>query len=253
MNTNQRNRHFTLIVAGEQPDRMIKPYNRATEVERHVVYKFSDREKLFNMKKKIVNGLIDQMDKDDVMRGTFVEEKEYLDSIDAVDYFEDISYGYEIDEETGDAYSTLNEKGTFDDAKIGGVFALPFKTKNGKEVYQARKKDIAWDQIHHCNREVYESAWDCVMEGKKPSNEQEEQIYNNMKNRTAYFENFETRENYVEYSTAFWGFAFLSEETGWQEITDSKDSFSWVNGFMDRFIKPLNEDTLLTIYECIRI
>ena len=42
-----------------------------------------------------------------------------------------------------------------------------------------------------------------VVEGSKPENETETLIYENMKNRTAYFQKFGTKENYVISSTAF--------------------------------------------------
>ena len=71
-----------------------------------------------------------------------------------------------------------------------------------------------------------------------------------MKNRTMYFSKFKTKENYVIHSTAFWGYAFLSEKTGWKELEEHMNQFDWVSHFYDNFIKPLDENTLLTIFEC---
>ena len=72
-----------------------------------------------------------------------------------------------------------------------------------------------------------------------------------MKNRMAYFDNFEDREHYIASMTAFWGLAFV-DKSGWYELDGKQKQFDWVVNFYDRFIKPLPDDTLLTIYECVR-
>ena len=88
-----------------------------------------------------------------------------------------------------------------------------------------------------------------VMEGKTPSNEEETIIYENMKNRTQYFQSFGNRETYVASNTAFWGYAFLSEDVEWIDM-EEHEQFSWIMQFYDLFIKPLPDDTILTIIEC---
>ena len=97
--------------------------------------------------------------------------------------------------------------------------------------------------------EVERQIAEMVMEGSEPQNDNETQIYENMKARTAYFEKFGSKENYVLVNTAFWGYAFVSEN-GWIELEDDMDQFEWVKNFYIRFIEPLPDDTLLTIYEC---
>jgi hypothetical protein len=72
-----------------------------------------------------------------------------------------------------------------------------------------------------------------------------------MKNLDAYFLNFEGREHYIASNTAFWGLAFV-DANGWHELSPADKQFDWVIGFYDRFISPLPDDTLLTIYECVR-
>lgn len=129
---------------------------------------------------------------------------------------------------------------------------MPFLTKDGIECFQARKSDVDWPKIHLNGGHIYERAWEMVMEGSKPEDDYEKQIYENMKDKTAYFEKFENKENYVISSTAFWGYAFLSEITGWQEASSMDDQFTWMRNFYDVFIKNLPDDTLLTIYECVR-
>jgi hypothetical protein len=65
-----------------------------------------------------------------------------------------------------------------------------------------------------------------------------------------YFKKFENKENYVASNTAFWGYAFLSEATGWMDGSDVEDQFEWMKNFYDVFIKNLPENTTITVYEC---
>ena len=60
---------------------------------------------------------------------------------------------------------------------------------------------------------------------------------------------FETKDNYVMQSTAFWAYAFV-DENKWTELDETTSQFEWVKNFYDRFIKPLDDNTLLTILEC---
>ena len=90
------------------------------------------------------------------------------------------------------------------------------------------------------------------MENSEPTNENEKQIYENIKARTASFEKFGTKENYVLSNTAFWAYAFVTTTGHWLELEDDMDQFVWVGKFYETFIEPLPDDTLLTIYECTK-
>lgn len=136
--------------------------------------------------------------------------------------------------------------------EIGKWFSTPFFTKTGDERFQAKKGDIDWGHMHLHGQAIYGTAWELVMDGREPVNETEKTIYESMKNRKEYFSKYETKENYVASFTMFWGYAFLSEETGWLELEDNMDQYVWVTNFYDLFIKNLPDDTLLTIYECVR-
>ena len=56
-------------------------------------------------------------------------------------------------------------------------------TKDGREVFRAKKSDIYWDKIHLSGGEIYGRAWEMVMEESAPTTEYEEQIYENMKDK----------------------------------------------------------------------
>ena len=247
----EQNRHFTLIVAGDNPARQAKPYSNKPLKKKVKVLEFSKAREYYDAKLKFYNDILEK-DIDDEMKNLVTSKIEYMKSIDPVDYYLDISEEYEIDEETGDAYSYENPNGRYDVWRIGKELSLPLITKKGKETFSAKKADIDWSKIHMKDAEVYEFVWDAVMCGKKPETEEEKTLYNNMKNRRAYFEHFGTRENYVVSNVAFWGYAFLSEKTGWVELEDNVDQIEWVRDFYTRFIEPLDDDTLITVCECIR-
>ena len=117
-------------------------------------------------------------------------------------------------------------------------------------MFQAKKGEIDWEHTHLSGGEIYEKAWEMVMEGQLPTNDYEQTIYDNMKDKRYYFEKFGNKHNYVISNTAFWGYAFLSEETGWMDASNVEDQFAWMSSFYDVFISKLDDDTLLTIYEC---
>ena len=91
-----------------------------------------------------------------------------------------------------------------------------------------------------------------VMGNRKPETEEEKIIYENMKNRTEYFEYYGDIDTYVASNTAFWGYAFVTEDK-WLELTDGVSQIKWVTEFYDNFIKNLPENTLISVYECIRV
>ena len=245
-------RHFRLVIVGDDPEKLLDRYDKRKHIGRVVKYRFKDAEKIFKNHLSVLKGILDKTEEGTPYHSIVSGQYEVDKTMDCVDYYYEITENMQIDEASGDAYVLENPEGRYDSAKIGGDFALPLITKDGNEVYQARKGDVDWEKIHLSGSEAYEIAWDTVMGGKKAENENEKYIYENMKNRTYYFEQYGTRENYIKSSTAFWGYAFLSEETGWVEIEDDKNQYEWVTEYYDKFIKPLDDNKLISIYECIR-
>lgn len=242
--------HFVCIVASENPEALMATYNKALKTDKYIKYKKEDAEKLKEINTQFLRTLVDNADENSkpLYENMLLECEEQ----DLEDFFYDLmlqSNG-EFDEETGDIVSTENPNGKWASYQLGRAFSIPFYTLDGKEVFQARKKDIDWDKMHLFNQEPYKIAWETVMEGKEPETETEKTIYENMKNRVAYFKKFGSKENYIISCTAFWAYAFLSEATGWVELEDDMNQFDWMSGFYDKFIRPLPDDMLLTIYEC---
>lgn len=240
---------FEVVVAGDNPNNLMKEYDKKIKVEPYIVYKIKDADYLKAKTIDMYNGLL--------FSGNFSKEEqdeiresrnEVLNSEPEDFFFEILTVDYEHDDD-GNAISTQNPKGKYAFYQDGKLFSVPFITKDGREVFQAKKGEINWKLMHLNNREVYEMAWDMVMNGKKPKTENDKIIYENMKNRTAYFNAFETKENYVMQSTAFWAYAFV-DENGWMELEEDKSQFDWVSNFYEKFIKPLDDNTTLTIFEC---
>lgn len=245
-------RHFVAVVAGDNPAEMMLPYDSNKQVEPYVVYKYADAKTIKDKYLAMYQGILNGSELSDDEKAEVEQEYNEMKDESPIEIFYDITAGYDYDDNTGDAISTKNPNGKWKSFNIGKLFSVPLVTKDGMETYQARKSEVKWELVHLNGQEVYRRAWEMVMEGSKPEGDFEENIYENMKNRTMYFQKFGTKENYVASSTAFWGYAFLSKKTGWVELEDTENQFDWVNNFYDRFIKPLPEDTLITIFECIR-
>jgi len=240
---------FETIVVGENPEELMDLYDKNKLVEPKLIYKFSDAEFI---KAKYVEVYTSALLNDELSskeRRMMQDNLKEVIKMPADAFYFEITSEYEIDPKTNDAYSSENPNGKWGSYQRGRFFSVPFITLDGKEVFQARKSEINWPLMHKHNIEVYESAWDMVMEGKAPSNDDEKLIYDNMKNRTAYFEKFGNKECYVSHSTSFWAYAIV-DKSGWKELEDDVDEFDWVSTFYERFIEPLDDNELLTIFEC---
>jgi hypothetical protein len=69
-----------------------------------------------------------------------------------------------------------------------------------------------------------------------------------MGNKQAYFSKFKSKEDYVNYSTAYWNFAYVDDRE-WVDITQNNESV-WIEKFYDWFVTQLKPDDLVSIYEC---
>lgn len=243
--------HFVAIVAGDNPEALMSPFDRNIKTEPRVVYKYNDAEALKNQYVKVYEAILERTNKT-LEPFAYEDTKDKLEIIKSQtpeEFYYDLTEEYEHDENTGDAITTENPNGKWLSYRLGKLFSIPFITNDGKEVFQAKKGDVNWGLMHLHGQEPYIRAWEMVMDGSKPTTEFEEQIYKNMKNRTTYFEKYGTKDNYVLCSTAFWGYAFVSKN-GWLGLDDDMDQFEWVRNYYERFIEPLPNNTLLTIYEC---
>lgn len=244
---NEDYNYFTAIVAGDNPEIIMKEYDKKLKVDPYILYKIEDSHSL---KQLYLNECKEDLkvETEDFAIDDINDEIDYVSKLTDDEFFSYFTCDYDKDKE-GNAISTKNKKGKWSYYQNGKLFSVPFITKDGKEVFQARKKDIDWDKIHLSGQEIYKRAWEMVIENDTPKNDYEKNIYENMKNRTTYFMKFKTKEKYVVHSTAFWGYAFV-DENKWTDMDSEKDEFSWVSNFYDKYIKPIDESVLLTIFEC---
>ena len=249
MMTNDDYQHFVCIVAGNNPDELMKPYDKRNEEEPYVKYRFKDAHKIKEKYVELYEGIL-KNDNETVDKETLREIIDDLKDMTTEEFYEQLTEGLEISEETGDAISTENRDGRFSYYELGKWFSIPFLLKDGREVFQAKKSEIDWDRIHLGGGDIYRRAWEMVMEESEPTTDYEKTIYENMKDKVAYFNKFEDKENYVISNTAFWGYAFVSDKQGWMDASESDSQFTWMSCFYDMFIDKLPNDTLLTIYEC---
>jgi hypothetical protein len=250
----QQNRHFKVVVAGDNAEELMLKYDSSTKVAPYVVFEFKKAEEYKQKYLESLRAILKHAEKEfpkDEQVAYLREEIKDIEEESATDYFLDLTDGMELDEKTGDALSTDNPNERYTFHKVGGSFSVPFILNDGSESYSARKCDIDWSKVHLANQRPYEVAWDTTHGLATPQNDDERTIYENMKNLDAYFLNFEGREHYIASNTAFWGLAFV-DANGWHELSPADKQFDWVIGFYDRFISPLPDDTLLTIYECVR-
>lgn len=244
--------HFVALVAGDNPEVLMSPYDKNMRTEPRVVYRYADAAKLRDHYLKVYRAITSS---DTVPEGPFKEDARdklaVIESQVPEEFYLDLTEDYERDKETGDALTTENPDGKWSSYRLGKLFSVPFILNDGTETFQARKGDINWELMHLHGGEIYGRAWEMVMEGSEPANDHERQIFENMRARTAYFEKFGTKENYILVNTAFWAYAFVTKD-GWLELEEDMDQFQWVGRFYETFIDPLPDDTLLTIYECVK-
>ncbi len=247
-------KHFTAIVVGKNHEEIMKKFDKNIEVEPYVEFYFSKAKEYYDNEIKVYQEFLKEKNHDEGIVNLIRSHLDLLEQTDYIDHYLNVceQFGCKIDKETGNAISTKNPIGYYDHCRLGKDLSLPLITKNGEEVFSARKGDIDFSKMHQYNTIPYVVAWETVVDGREPKNDEERRIYDNMKNRTAYFDNFPNKETYVAWSTSFWGYAFI-DENGWKDVDTTKiDQITWVNEFYDKYIKNLSDDEVITVYECVR-
>lgn len=253
----------TVLVIGDNHEEIAKKYSLSTKVEPYVFMRRDEAETKQKAHLSLIESILNskEIKLNNVEREAY--KNQYLDIKDMsdFDYYLYITDGCRYDEENGDALSDKNPNAHYQYEKCyqksllkygtegEGTFSNPFKMKDGTMSYSARKGDIDWTLNHMHNTEIYEAAWDIVVNGLEPTTEQERIIKNNMSNRKEYFKNFKSKDEYVKHSCSFWCYGVATDEK-YEDMDDYKTrNIRWIDDFYDNFIKDLPYDTLLTIYE----
>lgn len=248
--TDEDFKHFVCIVADDNPEEFIKEFSYNKLVPAYIKYKKEEAPALRQdlVDKAKATPIYDEDEKQEL--------QEYIDFVSNMSDEDIIKVIAEkegdIVDKQGNIVSEKNPEGKYTYYKIGKMFSMPFITLDGKEQFQAKKNEIDWEKIHLNGGHIYERVWEMVIDGDGWKDDYEHQIFENMKDKTTYLKKFGTKENYMLSNTAFWGYAFLSKETGWLDARNEESQFKWMKEYYDRFIKDLPEDTLLTIFECTK-
>jgi hypothetical protein len=250
-----KSKFLTVMVVGNNPEELMEKYNKALKVEPYVKFKYLDAEKMKENSSKMLAEITSNPEKFTLSKFQVDYFKERLKAINAMtpfEYYTTITQGMYYDE-NGDALSDVNPNGKWDKYNLGKNFSYPLKLKDGKEVYQARAKDVDWDSMH-MNRDyvkLFETIWALVIDNDDPSTPEEENLKANWNTKRNYLSNFKTVDEFVSHNCAYWNYAFLSEK-GWTDVDDEENESKWIGDFFERFIEPLKDDDLVTIYEyCI--
>lgn len=248
----------TLLVIGENHLEIAKKYSLDTKVEPYIRYHFDDAEKLHIKYLKVLENLIKTYQ--DVSQKVADKYKEMYDEyceMDDFEYYQQLTYGCQYDED-GNAWSTENpwaeyqyercyDKRIKQDQRNEANFSNPLILKNGKKAYSALVKEIDWEKNHMYNTEIYQSAWDICVNGKEPVTEEEKLIKQNFGRRKDYFSNFKSADEYIKHNCSFWTYGVATDEK--YICADKDNAIDWTTNFYDRFIKDLNPDERLSIYE----
>lgn len=256
----------TVMVVGENPNELIKKYDLDTKVPPYIKLKRSDAEKARQMHLKFIKEILTSNKIVLTDRQREVYKNIYLDiqEMDDGEYFEQSTMGCTYDDETGDALTTVNPNAFYQHAInpqkrldatneesdfINPFILLPEEGEEEGEVisYTAKKCEIDWKRMHLWNTELYERAWDLCVNDDEPQNEQEILIKKNMKERIDYFDNFADKEAYVSHSCSFWCYGYL-DENGYKELDYTISDKEWVKTYYERFVQPITDNTIISLY-----
>lgn len=250
-----------ILVVGDNPDEHIKRYDLATKVEPYVTHVFdnkkSDRKKALRVLSNVLSN------KDIIPLSTYLSasiEKLHgeISRMTDFEYYLKICEGCWFNEETGDAMSNINKDAEYQYAtsydklcrKMGENvgFIQPFILKDGTVAFSAKKGDVNWKDIHFAPDCVDEcrKVWELCVEKREPVNDDERKIYDENYQSVNYFNTFNIFDEYMIHNSAFWCDGIIIDG---KYIKCDGDQRAWEKEFYKKFIKPLSDDTLLTLYE----
>jgi len=215
----------------------------------------------------------------------FIAHKDRYDTFE--EFIEDWAGYDERNEETGEFGYYENPNAKWDWYQIGGRYAGRFKLKENikpetspnfswgwdsksmkkvleeNKVDQALKGEIDWDVIHN-NWADYDKAlrfWEMKVEGDEPETEEEkEQLKWDLYKPEFYTKRYGNKHTYAQCISNFTMWAIVTEdgkwiekgEMGWFGMSGEShdEAIQWELNFFDEFIKPLDDDILLTIVDC---
>lgn len=245
---------YTVMVVGENPDELMKPYDMSLKVEPYVKYRYLDSGKLKENAIKTTQGIVDNAHllKLSKFQVDYFKEKlkGYMGMSD-FEFYSALTHGLFYDKE-GNALSEENPNGKWQKYNLGANFSYPFKLVDGNEKYQARASDVDWGSMHFNPKAVnyFETVWRVVVDGEQTNSDGEQKLYEMWQNKRNYLGTFKDIDAFVAHNCAYWCYAYLDKD-GWVDY-DTENDQSWVTSFYDRFVARLNDDEQITIFEFSR-
>jgi len=248
-------RHFdyiSVLVIGPNSDEQMSKFDEMAEVnEPYVLYKYSDIKKYRNIQinvcKEYLKNIKSQQEKESV-----INRMSELKSISDEEFYSRLGELHQFDAEKN-IISTDNPHGRWITCEQGGrIFSKFLVNLNGQYISTGKKFDIDWPRIHFDKHETqkYSRTWELCVDKAKCVTPEDMIITNNMSKYPEYFKNFKSKDDYIKYTCSFFTNAVVLNGE-WFDM-ENQDSYEWITTYYDRFIKPLSEDSLLTIYECTK-
>lgn len=254
----------TVLVIGDNHEELIKRYSADTKVDRYVKYRLDDAEKLHREYLDRIKAIMGskKLNLTDEARENYKALYEAISEMSDFEYYQYLTQGCYYDEETGDALTDENPDAHYKFERCfeqrlrnhgeEGSFSTPFWLNDASRSYSARLNDICWERIHCFGPEMdlYRRAWEIVMDGSEPVNDQERRIRDNMVGKKGYYLGFKDKDEYVMHSCSFWCYGVI-DGSGYHELGYNMSDKEWISNFYDKYIKTLSkeENPLLTIYE----
>lgn len=245
---------------GDDHEAIIKKYSLDTVVDRYVKYRRADAGALRGKFLRLLESILESkmLNISNAQRDNYGKLYQSIKEMTEEEYYEYLTRKCEVDEATGEAYSTENPNAHYKWERCfqnrllkhgeEGNFSNPFWLKDGTKSYSARFNDILWERNHMFGTDLYKRAWELVVDDSEPADEREERIKLNMKGKLGYFLNFDDVDEYVKHSCSFWCYGVATEDY-YDEVSYQISDKRWVREFYDKYIAKLEGNPLLTIYE----
>lgn len=243
---------YSLLVVGDNPKELLKKYDASKNLETYVKYKFADAGKIKKETIKQMEKLLqhkDEADLPEVMVDYLTERVKSLKSLSDFEFYSSLTDGMELDGE-GNALANSNPNAKWKICQEGKNLCVPLRLKDGSDVFSAKVKDVDWNYLMEGTKPTYELAWKLFHNEVQPQNDDEKEILNNMSSQGKYFSQFDSIEQYVTYCSSYFAYAYLDDK-GWQDLED-KDRFTWVSDFYKKFIKKLDPESTISIFEYVK-
>lgn len=252
-----------LLVIGENHKDIAAKYSASlTMEEKRVKYKITEAPKLHIQYLETLEEIIKTIQNNPNIPRQKEQIQAYLDiynrysKMDDFQFYQTLTEDYEHDDDGNtvtdenpnahyqyeECYDERIRKNQYNEAP----FADPFILKNGMKVYTARVGDIDWDIVHLGKSDIYRAVWEICVDGREPINSDERQAKSVMSNKKDYFSSFKNVDEYIGHNCAFWCYGVATDG---EYIECNGRDIDWTNNFYERFIKPLPEDTIISVYQ----